>query len=232
MKYLLGLLIIVNLAFYFWISRQPVHPVLPAPVVISGVARLSLLSEQEVVLNPRAASSDNDKRGQAAGVSSDPVVSFIEVSCYSLGPFSGAGGAGEAANTLKSLGLVTSIKEETRRELSGYWIYLPPFPSRKDAIQVTTMLKERGVKDFLIVPSGSKKNAISLGFFRNRESAEQHRAHVQALGLFPQFNEKYIENNGFWLDFASLNKPPLPAVVVEALQEQYGDIDMRASACP
>lgn len=232
MKYLLGLLIIVNLVFYFWISRQPIHPVLPDPVVVSGAARLTLLSEQEVVLNPRAASADSDKQPQPAGVSKGPVVSFIEVSCYSLGPFSGVGGAGEAANTLKSLGLLTTIREETRRELRGYWIYLPPFPSRKDAIQVTRMLKERGVKDFLIVPSGSKKNAISLGFFRSRESAEQHRARIQALGLLPQFDENYRENNGFWLDFASLNKPPLPAVVVEALQEQYGDIDMRASACP
>lgn len=160
-----------------------------------------------------------------------PTVTFIDVACYTLGPFASESGAGEANETLTSLGLVTRQREDTRRELTGHWVYIPPFPSRVEARKVTVFLKARGVKDFQIVSNGPKKNAISLGFFRSRDSAEQHFARISALGLNPVNEESYRENSGLWLDFSSPNRPPLPEAIVDALQQQYGGIAMHERDC-
>jgi len=160
-----------------------------------------------------------------------PRAAFLEVDCYSLGPFSAESSLNSVISMLDDRGVKTVTRFETRRELSGFWVYIPPLPSRADARKVVAVLKDRGVKDYLIVSNGVKKHAISLGFFRTREGAQQHRAHMQTLGLAPVMDESYKDSNGFWLDFTSSSKPALPNAFVEDLQGQYDGISMKKRQC-
>lgn len=160
-----------------------------------------------------------------------PKAVFIEAACYSLGPFVQDKLVNSTFQKLQKRGLSIKKRYETRRELSGFWVYIPPLPSRADAQKVVSMLKKRGVKDFLIVPTGVKKHAISLGFFRTREGAEQHKTHMQTLGLAPVMDDSYKERSGFWLDFSSSDTPALPNELVNALQSHNEVISIKKRQC-
>lgn len=220
MKYLTLGLLLLNLLVFAWLQTQP------GP--FGGTARVSPLSGEQLVL---LAEQPDAPALEPANERVAPRVTFVGVACYSLGPFVSEAGAREANETLAGLGLATQQREGTRRELTGYWVYIPPLLSRDEAREVTAMLKARGVKDFQIVSTGPKKNAISLGFFRSQDSAEQHYARISALGLNPVKEENYKENSGLWLDFSSPNRPPLPEAIVDALQQQYGGIAMHERNC-
>lgn len=227
MKYLVIALLLLNVAMFFWLKQQPDNAnYITQARPLSG-ERLQLLSETRIV-DQTGAVSDQAGSGQD---NHGPTVTFIGVACYTLGPFASETGAREVSETLASLGLVTQQREGTRRELTGHWVYIPPLASRDEAKKVTEVLKQHGIKDFQIVGNGVKKNAISLGFFRNRDSAEQHFSRISALGLQPVKEDNYRENSGLWMDFSSPNRPPLPEAIVDALQQQYGGIAMHERDC-
>jgi hypothetical protein len=224
MKYLVIVLLLLNVLMFVWLKNQPETGNYIAHAKPLGGERLQLLSEAPAVGQARIAPvAETGKSG--------PTVTFVGVACYTMGPFSSEAGAREAGETLTSLGLATQQREGTRRELTGHWVFIPPFTSRAEAKKVTVILEARGIHDFHIVPNGPKKNAVSLGFFRSRDSAEQHFARISALGLNPVKEERYREDSGLWLDFSSPNRPPLPEAIVDALQQQYGGIAMHERDC-
>ena|GEM_PF-5977355 len=224
MKYLVAGLLLLNVMMFVWLKNQPPTVDVLQPGQISG-KQLQLLAEV-----PEAAPTGTVSAPEVPEVTS-PSVTFAGMACYTLGAFASAAGAREADKTLSSLGLATRQREGIRRELTGHWVYIPPLPSWAEAKNITTKLKARGIKDFQIVPTGPKKNAISLGFFRSRDSAEQHFSRISALGLNPAKEENYRENSGLWLDFSSPHRPPLPESIVDALQQQYGGIALHERDC-
>lgn len=225
MKYLTIILLVLNIVMFVWLQNQP--------ETAGYIAHAKPLTGKQLKISSEISDIESQNSTEAAleAEKHGPRVTFVSVACYSLGPFATETGALEANETLGSLGLATLQREGTRRELTGYWVYLPPFPSREDAKKVTAILKARSVKDFHIVPNGINKNAISLGFFRSQDSAEQHFARISALGLNPIKEEKFKENSGLWMDFSSPNRPPLPEAIVDALQQQYGGISMHERDC-
>ncbi len=228
MKYLVIGMLALNVLMFAWLKNQP--------DTINYVAHARPLSGERLQLLNEVPDTDitNDESTSAVPPKVNkrsPTVTFISVACYTIGPFSTVVGTGEAGETLNSLGLVSQQREGTRRELTGYWVFIPALPSRAEAKKLAATFKDRGIKDFQIVPSGPKKNAISLGFFRSNDSAEQLLARISALGLNPEKEENHKENSGLWLDFSSPNRPPLPEAIVDALQQQYGGIAMHERDC-
>lgn len=224
MKYLVAGLLLLNIMMFVWLKNQPQTGDVLQPGPVSG-EQLQLLTEVPVV-----AAAETVPAPEAPAITGS-TVTFTGMACYTLGAFASETGAREADETLGSLGLATRQREGLRRELTGHWVYIPPLPSWAEAKKVTAILKARGIKDFQIVPTGPKKNAISLGFFRSRDSAEQHFSRISALGLNPAKEESYRENSGLWLDFSSPHRPPLSESIVDALQQQYGGIALHERDC-
>lgn len=211
MKILLLFLLLANIALFAWFSQQPAQDAartLTAAPVPPGVARLQRLQ-------------DLDEAQQAA--SRVPTVTFQEPYCFRIGPLDGVRSGRALRDDLAKRveGLDLQIRREEYRELSGYWVFLPPQSSRSEAIKLTRQLKEKGVEDFLIVPSGPKRNAISLGFFRQQASSRRHFARLRELGFSPELEESYRTGERFWLDFTSYNSNPLPDELIRELFDQY-----------
>jgi len=256
-KIVVGVLLAVNLLVLFWIiqsenqvnslaleraSNMPLlqllsekdtkltqnEPVKPTPEVIT---------EQTKVLNASSETTSTEIQAKEAIKTtaivekSQPEAIFLEDACYSLGPFEKDKEANSAFSKLQNIGLGVKKRYETRRELTGFWVYIPPLQSRADAKKVVSILKRRGVKDYLIVSNGVKKHAISLGFFRTQEGAQQRKTHMQTLGLAPVMDESYKESSGFWLDFNSSATPALPAPLVEAVQSQNDSVSVKKRQC-
>jgi hypothetical protein len=77
--------------------------------------------------------------------------------------------------------LLTSRRQETK---SGYWVYLPPLPSKAAAERRAGELKEAGVTDlYVVTEAGAQKNAISLGVFRTEDAAQAYLASLRSKGV-------------------------------------------------
>ena len=88
------------------------------------------------------------------------------------------------ARTARAAGLEAAVARAQAQQVTGYWVYLPPFPDRDAAREAVRRLAEAGVRDVQVL-GGRRANAVSLGLFRNRALAERRREQAAALGYEP-----------------------------------------------
>lgn len=105
--------------------------------------------------------------------------------CTLVGSFKTLLKAEYFAEALLALGLRAEVKRVAVESDSGYWLYLPPEASRKEALRRLSELQARGV-DSYVIPSGNLVNGISLGMFSRRERAEIMLERIKRQGYRPQ----------------------------------------------
>jgi hypothetical protein len=65
-----------------------------------------------------------------------------------------------------------------------YVVYLPPLATRAAAERVAQDLRERGIRDLVVMgPNSPMPNAIALGSFRDPELAQRHQAELVRRGV-------------------------------------------------
>ncbi len=69
----------------------------------------------------------------------------------------------------------TGMEEYTRKR---YWVYLDSYRNRASAESARKRLATAGIKDSFTVKRGDNKNAISLGLFSSRDSAQRIQKQV------------------------------------------------------
>ncbi len=102
--------------------------------------------------------------------------------CIELGPIAAADAprAEEAA-----AGLAAGLKVQRRvDEPARWWVYIPPFTTRRAAAQRIEELRKQGVADSSLVNDDpSWRNAISLGVFRTEDAANNHAEALRKRGV-------------------------------------------------
>lgn len=92
--------------------------------------------------------------------------------CFEWGDFSGAD-LEQAAKALKKLSLGEKLSQREIDRVIGFWVYIAPLKDKAAVSHKVAQLKERGVTDYFVVQeAGEWLNAISLGLFKSRESAQ------------------------------------------------------------
>ena len=151
------------------------------------------LNPEKIRLVDMSKSIDIKPRGGAPKESeSIPDKSTIELSvkaeanpviCFEWGDFSGSG-LEQASAALAGLNLSKerlSLKEIEHD--TGYWVYMPPYKSKRMVNKKLGELKELGVNEYFVIPSGKWKYAISLGVFKTREGAQSFFDQVRSKGV-------------------------------------------------
>lgn len=105
-------------------------------------------------------------------------------SCIELGPFSPAA-LKRVKPSLSALIPGKEPRERTATPETRWWVYMPPLPSRADAIKVAADLKRRGIREYFVVQDAAHRNAISLGLFSSEENARRFAGQMTAKGLSP-----------------------------------------------
>lgn len=242
MRWLVLLLILINLAFFAWRWRLESQAPPPVPTT-GGGERLVLLSE---VKQPKA--MENQDVGEETDETVPRVVSQVEpgqtesaprpkplekpdravagnppsaakksarapvptgARCYRVGPFSKRAQAKRVAGVLAERGVVARINSEQSEDHLGWWIFVPPQASRAEAVKIAGQLKLHGIKDYRIIPSGPKENAISLGVYSSPDGARRVRARLDWLEQAPKIEKYYRTGARYWLDFSSGETAPL-----------------------
>lgn len=214
MRMLFLALLILNLAYFGWHYYAPPEPPPEPARIVAGIPPLELLKEPaEEQQQAAIPESDTD----------DPVPDEAppapERICYTLGPYKDADKAEAVEQAISEAGYAVSSRSIEQREVSGYWVYLPPQASRKEALALARKLAKKGVKDYYVVPDGENANAVSLGLFSEAPRAERRTQRIAALGYQAQTAVRYRTRTLHWLDYDEWQGEPLPAGIWRAEQE-------------
>lgn len=103
--------------------------------------------------------------------------------CVRAGKFKDAAAAVEAAAWIRSRdGEVVRVRHEEHRTVRHYRVYLPAFPSYKEAAAKARELRGRGIRDVAIVGKGAGANEVSLGVYKVRSNMRRRVAQLEKLG--------------------------------------------------
>jgi hypothetical protein len=120
--------------------------------------------------------------------------------CVTYGPFPSEDTLHAAEAILKPTGLQYNEHTVPGRAQLGYWVYLPPFGSRREADAAAAMLKRRGVGDLYVVTDEANRNAISLGVFNQHDGAVERQKAMRKLGFKALMAERFRDEPHYWLD--------------------------------
>jgi hypothetical protein len=199
MKWLIYLLILLNIAMFVWHFRSDdvvEHTSLSDVKQDEATLSLVLLKEQQ---------QQKEKE--------------ITRWCFSLGPFEDKQQASLANGILKSAGIDAErrLSKDARRK--AYWVLLPPAESREAAQKSIARLKQLKVTDYFLVATGEKTNAVSLGVYSQFESAHRRIKEMQDMGFKPDFEKVELPKREYWLDWPRKGGKPLSESDLKKVQK-------------
>jgi hypothetical protein len=68
-------------------------------------------------------------------------------------------------------------------EGNGWWVFIPPLPSKVEADRKSGELRELGVTEFFVVQDVQNRFAISLGVFSSEKGGQDRLAELKAKGV-------------------------------------------------
>lgn len=154
-----------------------------------------------------------------------------EVVCFTLGPFAKERSADKAVKSASALAVSVQRRQESRRTPKGYWVYLAPSKSYKAAKRKVAQLQKRGVKDLFIMGKGGRKNAISLGLFKNKDVAEKRLKQVKKLGLKVSFETQYRVSAQSWLDMSVGGDQTSTVAALSEMAERFPKANLTQRKC-
>lgn len=95
--------------------------------------------------------------------------------------------------------VVTDDAIEEYPHVDGYYALIPAAASRAEGLATLKALRDAGFKDVWLFRTGPLENAISLGLFSKRPSAERHVATVVGKGFKAEISEKTSPRQRRWL---------------------------------
>jgi len=135
-----------------------------------------IASEKIRLLTPEE-SAERRGTATAAGAAS------AGLACVELGDFDEASLA-RIQTRLAALALGERLRARRVSAPGWYIVYLPPLATRAEADRVAQELRDRGVRDLVVMGQNSAMpNAIVLGSFRNPELAQRHQAELLRRGV-------------------------------------------------
>lgn len=233
LRLLAAALVVANLvAAGWWLLQPPASRSVPgrAAPLPPDAPRLALIGELDADARKALEKPRADGVPVAAPAASAEGLPPTGLLCVAVGPFDEREVADAMAEKLRTAGIVLEVREESGQLRSGYWVHLPPFPSRDAAEKVAADLTQKGAGELFIVTASEQRHAISLGLFSTPERADQRAAEVGELGYRPRIAERFREGAVFWLEYRE--PAELAFDVAPLLQGLDPAIQRSARSCP
>ena len=178
MKWLFLLLLLANLILATWseFGRQTS----PSPLTRQEIDADRIKIAQPVQKAPAPAPAPVSAPTAVSAAASVPVKS-----CYRWGAFSGDA-LDRARRALQRLAPSVTVAERSLAKAGtlGFWAYIPPAKSKKEALENIRKLDALGIRDhFLIQETGKWQYAVSLGIFHTEDAAKRYAASVRGKGV-------------------------------------------------
>lgn len=240
MKYLVYLLLGLNIAYFAWYQTQPpralpVSQVAPLP---ANVVPLVLLSERSLARPPESEPTVlPDDADLALNTSPDSVlpepeneetVAVIEAPpvCRTIGPIEAYEEATGLQSQLTQQGLQAALREGEIQAPSSYQVYLPAMSS-KQAREVVKTLKAAGMNDYFV----GRRNRISLGIFSYKGKARVRQHDVRQLGYDAILDVRYKTRKVYWIDIEESDRTLEEVEGWQQVVERHPKIQAQQVSC-
>lgn len=216
MKWILYLFLAANLLTFAWFSLHPEMrsgsmEVADHAVTPEGVGTIRLLNENDPVI------------GVAAGMQ---LSSGAVGMCHRLGPFSDHEMADNALARIDELGRVGTVRSDTEKVKTGYWVYLESMREREVG-RIIEELKKKGIRDY----HKTGRNELSLGIYNGLQSAERRRKTIAALGYSPLLGPLYRNQIRYWIDVAEMKRHMLADDAWSSLLSEFPGSQRQSMEC-
>ncbi len=213
MRVLFLLLLLLNIAFFAWYSRQPVE-MPPAGRTAAAAGNIVLLQERH---SPPSST-----------VVAPPLPAVL---CYRAGPFDEASLAEQFLAALPVAPERHQLKVEEGKTHAGYWVRWPQAQALAEARRIYRELQEKGVRDVAITPAGKGHYIVSLGVFRHRDTMEERRNRMAALGYSVEVADRFKTFARYWLLLEFKRAQPEVEAGLQAMQRQFPAAAFEKAAC-
>jgi hypothetical protein len=228
LRWVFALLVLCNIGFLMWgfwyrdIPNDPGHAPLPAV----NADKMILLGTPGAVARLRPAVNNSAKKpAPAAGTTT-----ATPRSCVSIGPFDTNELAQSGGKRLADAKLAYNLRSESSRIESSYWVYLPPYATRKEAEKKQKELTRRGITDHYLMQEAGMENTISLGLFSQAENARRRMEELASQGIRARQETRYRTRTAFWLDLDT-DQPAALADQLHKMEWTGAEVHQRAGAC-
>lgn len=200
MRWVFLSLVCLNLLVMVWFWRDQAQTTEVNHKIDSHGQGLILLSE----INPKELSYKTKKAAKN---------NITEERCYSVGPFKDEDDAKFLGIRAEALGFDSEMRSLATGGSIEHWVHIPPLINRQQSLQLLRELQGRGV-DSYIITQGELAEGISLGLFRNKESAERLTLKMKAMEYDVVIKEVLRGEKELWLEF------PQVSTLTEAMRKR------------
>lgn len=236
MKWLFGLLLLINLAFFAFMQWGAVlmnDSQSGQPQALLNAEKIKLQTASPVAQTLASPSAVVHSEAGAVAVSAVGINAGAvpaAVSCLEWGEFSG-GEFIRASAALSALHLGDSLVQKQVEHVGGYWVYIPPLKSRVEVDRKILQLKARGVEEYFVIKEAGKwQNSISLGIFKTEDAAQKFLVTLNAKGVVSARAGERMSNLLYTV-FELRNLDASMVDKVRALQNQFPGNEMKTVAC-
>lgn len=150
--------------------------------------------------------------------------------CMEWGEFSGSDLV-RATKALEELKLAERLASRTVEYESGYWVYIPPLPTKALLNKKIEEIKALGIEDYFIVREKRKwNNAISLGIFKTEDAAKKFLALMKKKGI----RSAKMDERKHKLKFTVFTLRQVDAGLssrLNALQKEFASSELKSLPC-
>lgn len=226
MKWLFGLLLLANVAYFMWQFAGPPRArdtaATHAPRTEINPEKLKRLNEPGVLLQPRARATKPEVVAPVAPAAE------VHAQCYTVGPFTSVDAQTLAGIRLQELGLSYLERTQERSE-PVYRLFEGPFNDVAAAEKRRRLLTRRGIKDHALTNEGAKQYTIALGLFVQTENAQAAQRDLATRGARPKLAQSKRAVTNFWLDTHAL--APASVERLKAAWNGIAGIEVNEKTC-
>jgi len=149
--------------------------------------------------------------------------------CFSYGPFPDQDQAVDLMTWFRDRDIDVSQRFEQDRENPMFWIYLAPQETRDSAMEAIESLKQKGVKDYRLIETGTLQNAISLGLFSTQASVNRRLNELKDKGYQPVVVPYRDTDAIYWIDVRLSDDSPVLNQMFSGFPARFNSVPVKCS---
>jgi hypothetical protein len=214
-KWLALVLIFLNAGYFIWmVASDPDEVIVSEKATTKAGKSLKLLDELSEEQRLQLALSegngslaeDTELEGQSELImetekENDDLLLASEPFCPSLGPFDNKIKLKEVGQRLADSGLKVEARTVVMDSSEKFRVYLPPYFDRDQAEVALKKLRAKKI-DSYIMSDNDLNNAISLGIFSSKDSAEGLVKKMNSHSFYAEVQSTRLDKEVFWLDLS------------------------------
>ena len=192
-----------------------------APVVNQPGGGLLLLAERDqqsdtVPSRPETLAAQHEAEGEEL--------------CVVVGPFPALLRAEYFTEALAALEVAAEVRELEVPEGDGFWLHLPPEPTKQLALERLREVQAQDIDSYLI-PRGELVNGISLGMFSRESLALQRQAAIRELGYEADIKTVTRTRSEIWVQVDRISSQKLSRTTWQQLLQREKGVEKLQKYC-